>query len=94
MKLFHNLSTDLAEKVVENFFLFIAWRPYFSTERNGLSNFGRRLAKEHFSEIISKSVHRFSRKSYLKLFSSGHFVQQSGTVWANLVDIHLRNIPV
>ena len=67
-------------------------------ERNHLSNFGRGLAKEHFCEIISKSVHLFSRGSRLKLFSiyspGGHFVQQSGTVWAILVDSHLRNIPV
>ena len=34
-----------------------------------MSNFGRRLAKEHFCEIISKSVHQFSRGSCLKLFS-------------------------
>ena len=49
-----------------------------------LSNFGRDLAKEHLCEIISKSVHRFSRGSCLKLFSiyspGGHLVQQSGTV--------------
>ena len=67
-------------------------------ERNHLSNFGKGLAKEHFSEIISKSVHRFSRGSSLKLFSiyspGGHFVQQSGTVSVILVDSHLRNIPV
>ena len=24
----------------------------------------------------------------------GHLIQQSGTVWADLVDSHLRNIPV
>ena len=34
-----------------------------------MSNFGRGLAKEHFSEIISKSVHRLSGGSCLKLFS-------------------------
>ena len=58
-----------------------------------MSNFGRGLAKEHFCEIISKSVHWFSRGSCLKLFSiyspGGHFVQQSGTVSAILVDSHL-----
>ena len=45
--------------------------------------FSRELPKEPSCEIISKSVHRFSR-SQLKLFSTyspgGHFVQQSGTV--------------
>ena len=63
-----------------------------------LSNFGRGLAKEHFCEIISKSVNGFSRRSCLKLSSiyssGGHFVQQSGTVWAISVDSHLRNNPV
>ena len=34
-----------------------------------MSNFGRGLAKEQFCEIISKSVHWFSRGSCLKLFS-------------------------
>ena len=37
-------------------------------ERNGLSNFGRELPKKHSCEIISKSVHHFSRKSRLLLF--------------------------
>ena len=67
-------------------------------EWNHLSDFGRELAKEHFCEIISKSVHHSSRRSCLKLFSiyspGGHFVQRSGAVWANFVDSHLRNIPV
>ena len=35
----------------------------------------------HWNQIISKSVHRFSRKNRLRLFSiyspGGHFVQQS-----------------
>ena len=47
-----------------------------------MSNFGRGLAKKHFSEMISKSVHQFSRGSCLKLFSiyspGGHLVRQSG----------------
>ena len=42
-----------------------------------MSNFGRGLAKEHFCEIISKSVHLFSRGSCIKLFSiyspGGHY---------------------
>ena len=33
-----------------------------------MCNFGRGLAKKHFCEIISKSVHRFSRRSCLELF--------------------------
>ena len=43
-----------------------------------------RSPEYHWDQIISKSVHRFSRRSCLKLFSiyspGGHFVQQSGTV--------------
>ena len=66
VKLFQNLSTDLAE-VIYSFFLFIVLLPFCSTERNHLSNFGRGLAKEHFCVIISKSVHPFSR-SHLKVF--------------------------
>ena len=36
--------------------------------QNSLSNFNRELSKEIFSETISKSVHRFSTISHLKLF--------------------------
>ena len=43
-----------------------------------------RSPEYHWDQIISKSVHRFSRRSRLKLFSiyspEGHFVQQSGMV--------------
>ena len=57
-----------------------------------------RSTEYHWNRIISKSVHQFSRRSCLKLFSvystGGHFVQQSGTVCAIFVDSHLRNIPV
>ena len=40
-----------------------------------------RSPEYHWNQIISKSAHRFSRRSHLKLFSiyspGGHFVQQS-----------------
>ena len=36
--------------------------------QNSLSNFSRELPKEPSCEIISKSVHRFSRRSGLKHF--------------------------
>ena len=43
-----------------------------------------RSPEYHWNQIISKSVHRLSRRSRLKLFSiyspGGHFIQQSGTV--------------
>ena len=39
-----------------------------------------RSSEYHWNQIISKSVHQFSRRSRLKLFSikspGGHFVQQ------------------
>ena len=63
-----------------------------------MGNFGRGLAMDHFCEIISKSVQQFRSRSFEDFFSiyspGGHFVQQSGTVLAILVDSHLRNIPV
>ena len=60
--------------------------PWGVVECHGVisSTVGRGLAKEHLCEIISKSVHRFSRGSCLKLFSiyspGGHLVQHSGMV--------------
>ena len=57
-----------------------------------------RSPEYHWNHIISKSVHRFSKRSRLKLFSiyspGGHFVQQSRTFGVIFVDSHLRNIPV
>ena len=55
-----------------------------------------RSPEYHLNQIISKSVHQFSGRSRLELFSiySGHFVQQSRTVIAIFVDSHLRNISV
>ena len=62
---------------------------------NSLSNFSTELPKEPSCEIISKSVHRFSR-SRLKLFSiyspGGHFVQWSGTIRIILVEGWPRNL--
>ena len=49
-----------------------------------LSNFGRQSPKEYSCEIISKSVHPFSRRSRQKHISfyspGGHFVQRIGIV--------------
>ena len=43
-----------------------------------------RSPEYHWNQIISKSVHRFSSRSRLKLLSiyspGGHFVQQSRTI--------------
>ena len=64
--------------------------------QNSLSNFKRELPKEPSCEIISKSVHRFSRRSCLKLFSiyspGGHFVQRSRTILAIMVEGKPSNI--
>ena len=50
------------------------------------------------NQIISKSLHRFSRRSPLKLFSiyspGGHFVQQSGRMLSNFGGQSPRSIPV
>ena len=50
------------------FFLFIACWPFFSTERNRLSNFNGLSPKEHSCIIISKSMNWFRRRKYLKVF--------------------------
>ena len=61
-----------------------------------MMNLGR-SPEYHWNQIISKSVHRFSR-SRLKLFSiynpGGHFVKRSGTIWAILVEGKPRNSSV
>ena len=67
-----------AEKSFQGFSI-LALLAICSIERNRLSNFGRGLPMEHSCEIILKSVHLFSRRSCLKLFSiyspGGHSVQ-------------------
>ena len=82
MKLFQNLSTNLAEEVIKCLFLFIALVAC-STEWNGLSNFGRGSPKKASCIIISKFMHWLRRRSHLKVFSifssGGHLVQWSGT---------------
>ena len=51
------------EKSFEGFSIFSSGGHLFQMEWNGLSNFGRQSPKEHSYEIISKSVHGFSRRS-------------------------------
>ena len=64
-------------------FLFIALAAIFFNRAKQFEQLSRELPKEPSCEIISKSVHRFSR-SRLKLFSiyspGGYFVQQSRMV--------------
>ena len=55
----------------------------FNINKRAMMALGR-SPEYHWDQIISKSVHGFSRRSRLKLFSiyspGDHFVQQSGTV--------------
>ena len=57
-----------------------------------------RSPEYHWNQIVSKSVHRFSGRSPLKLFSiyspGGHFVQWMGTVLAIFVESYPRSLPV
>ena len=60
------------------------------------SNFGKVAFREHFCEIILKSTHWPWRRCRLKRFSifssGGHFVQQSRTILAILVEDHFCEI--
>ena len=84
--------------MVKMVFLFFALTSICSAERNHFSNFSTESSKEHFCEIILKSAHWPGRRCRLKGFSifsfDGHFVQQSGTILAILVEGHPRNISV
>ena len=77
----HELAKE--EKSFEDF-LFLALATILFNGAEQFEQFGRELPKEPSCETIPKSVHRFNRKSCLKLFSiyspGGHFVQWSGTI--------------
>ena len=88
----HSCEIILKSDVVQLFyFLFFAL-----VEQNHFSKTGRGSSKEHSCEIILKSAHRPRRRCRLKGFSifssDGHFVQQSGTILAILVEGHPKNI--
>ena len=68
MKLFQNLSTDLAEESIKRLFLFIALAAILFNVADCLSNFGRGSPKKHSCIIISKSILWFRRRSRLKVF--------------------------
>ena len=84
MKLFQNLSTDLAEEVVKSIFLFIAMAAILFNIAESFEQFGRGSPKKHSCTIISKSIFWLRIRSHLKVFSifssGGHVVQRSGTV--------------
>ena len=80
--LFQNPATGFWQRSHLKVFIFLT---LVAILLNGVeqSNFGTGLTEEHSCEIISKSVHQFSRRNPLKLCSiyssCGHFVQRSRT---------------
>ena len=68
MKLFQNLSTDLAEEVVKSIFLFIALAAILFNVAESFEQFGRGSPKKYSCIIISKSIFWFRRRSRLKVF--------------------------
>ena len=68
MKLFQNLSTNLAKESVKSLFLFIALVAILFNVAELLSNFGRGSPKKHSFIIISKYILWFRRRSHLKVF--------------------------
>ena len=82
----------------KGFFYSKLGQPFCSAEWNDFSNFGRRSPKEHFCEIILKSVHWSRRQCHLKVFSifgsGSQTFQWSGTILAILVEGHPSNISV
>ena len=84
MKLFQNLSTDLAEEVVKSIFLFIALAAILFNVAEFFEHFWYRVTQETFLYIFFK-IHLLvqEKKSFkgFSIFSSGgHLVQRSGTV--------------
>ena len=68
MKLFQNLSTDLAEEVVKSIFLFIALAAILFNVVESFEQFWQRVPQEASCIIISKSIIWFRRRSRLKVF--------------------------
>ena len=98
MKVFQNLSTDLAEEVVNSIFLFIALAAILFNVAEFFERFLKRVTQETFLYNYFK-IHLLvqEKKSFkgFSIFSSGgHLVQRSGMVRAILVEGHPRNLPV
>ena len=74
------------------------WQPLCLPKRNQLCNFGKGPYEEHFCEIILNLDQWPRRRYYLNIFvieSSGiHFVLQSETICAMLVESIMRKISV
>ena len=84
MKLFQNLSTDLAEEVVKSKFLFIALAAILINVAEFFEQFWYRVTQEAFLynyfkiDALVKEAKSF--KGFSILSSGGHLVQWSGTV--------------
>ena len=98
MKLFQNLSTDLAEEVVKILFLFIALAATFFNVAESFEQFWEKVTLETFLYNYFKIHLLVQKKTSVKGFSifssGGHLVQRSGTIQAILVEGHPRNLPV
>ena len=84
MKIFQNLSTNLAEEVVKSLFLFIALVAILFNVAEFFEQFWKRVTQGTFLYNYFK-IHLLvqEKKSFkgISIFSSGgHFVQRSGTV--------------
>ena len=84
MKLFQNLSTDLAEEVDKSLFLFIAMAAILFNVAEFFEQFWKRVIQGTFLYNYFK-IHLLvqEKKSFkgFSIFSSdGHLVQRSGTV--------------
>ena len=84
MKLFQNLSTDLAEEVVKSLFLFIALAAILFNVAESFKQFWLRVTQEaflyHYFKIHLLVQKKKSFKGVSIFSSSGHLVQWSGTV--------------
>ena len=84
MKLFQNLSTDLAEEVVKSLFLFIALVAILFNIAESFEQFWWRVTQGTFLYNYFKIHLLVQEKKLFKGFpifnSGGHFVQRSGTV--------------
>ena len=84
MKLFENLSTDLAEEVIKRLFLFIALAAILFNVAEFFEQFWKRVTKETFLYNYFKIHLPVQEKKSFKGFSifssGGHLVQWSGMV--------------
>ena len=84
MKLFQNLSTDLAEEIVKGLFLFIALAAILFNVAESFEQFWYRVIPEAFLynyfKIHLLVLEKKSLKGFSIFSSGGHLVQRSGTV--------------